>query len=376
MCVCVGPPDVIAKGSATVMIGNMPAARMGDLTAHGGTIVLGFPTVMIGDSGSGGAGGGGGSAGGINSLCPAIGSLDSMPLRDRLAAEESIVNSIQRLDPNKTVDLNRQRHDRDMGVLSAAAYSTKDGSVAVLPPGYSKAPQEDLGKLGVTNELLTPDMRVFRKDGEDGQPHYVLAYRGTETGAGLKTAANDIGTDVLQAVGFKTDAYERGTEAAQLMATSGDPPPSVELTGHSKGGGQAAAASAASGLPATTFNAAGVHERTFERAGVTDNERKDAQKNIRAYNNERDPLNGAQDGRTKVLGVIGATATFFAGIFGAGLVAMLAVDGALPPALGQRITVPAARNQGTGLGEGHSMDTLVQAMNEQIETKLKETCGC
>jgi len=47
MCTCVGPPDVIAKGSMTVMIAGMPAARMGDLTAHGGTIVLGAPTVMI-----------------------------------------------------------------------------------------------------------------------------------------------------------------------------------------------------------------------------------------------------------------------------------------------------------------------------------------
>ncbi len=47
MCTCVGPPDLIAKGSATVMIKGMPAARMGDLTSHGGTIVLGFPTVNI-----------------------------------------------------------------------------------------------------------------------------------------------------------------------------------------------------------------------------------------------------------------------------------------------------------------------------------------
>jgi len=46
--VCVGPPDSIIKGSATVMIGGKPAARMGDSTAHGGSIVLGCPTVMIG----------------------------------------------------------------------------------------------------------------------------------------------------------------------------------------------------------------------------------------------------------------------------------------------------------------------------------------
>ena len=48
MCTCVGPPDTIAKGSATVLICGKPAARMGDLTAHGGTIVIGCPTVMIG----------------------------------------------------------------------------------------------------------------------------------------------------------------------------------------------------------------------------------------------------------------------------------------------------------------------------------------
>lgn len=48
MCVCAGPPDVIALGSFTVLIGGQPAARMGDLTAHGGTIAMGFPQVMIG----------------------------------------------------------------------------------------------------------------------------------------------------------------------------------------------------------------------------------------------------------------------------------------------------------------------------------------
>lgn len=48
MATCVGPPDVIAMGSATVLIGGMPAARLGDSTAHGGVIVMGYPTVLIG----------------------------------------------------------------------------------------------------------------------------------------------------------------------------------------------------------------------------------------------------------------------------------------------------------------------------------------
>ena len=48
MCTCVGPPDSIVKGSMTVLICGKPAARMGDMTAHGGSIVIGCPTVMIG----------------------------------------------------------------------------------------------------------------------------------------------------------------------------------------------------------------------------------------------------------------------------------------------------------------------------------------
>lgn len=48
MAVCVGPPDMIAKGSMTVLVQSLMAARIGDLTAHGGTIVLGYPTVIIG----------------------------------------------------------------------------------------------------------------------------------------------------------------------------------------------------------------------------------------------------------------------------------------------------------------------------------------
>jgi len=48
MAACTGPPDSIVAGSTTVLIGGMPAARLGDSTAHGGTIVMGEPTVLIG----------------------------------------------------------------------------------------------------------------------------------------------------------------------------------------------------------------------------------------------------------------------------------------------------------------------------------------
>lgn len=48
MATCVEPPDTIIKGSTTVMIGGKPAARIGDTTAHGGSIIMGCPTVIIG----------------------------------------------------------------------------------------------------------------------------------------------------------------------------------------------------------------------------------------------------------------------------------------------------------------------------------------
>lgn len=48
MCTCVGPPDAVAMGSTSVLIGGRPAARMGDPTVHGGNIVMGCPTVIVG----------------------------------------------------------------------------------------------------------------------------------------------------------------------------------------------------------------------------------------------------------------------------------------------------------------------------------------
>src|SRR2546427_13275646 len=72
MATCVGPPDMIAMGSPTVLIGNMMAARIGDPTIHGGVITLGFPTVMIGESGQGSAlQGAAGTGAAMGKKCPA-----------------------------------------------------------------------------------------------------------------------------------------------------------------------------------------------------------------------------------------------------------------------------------------------------------------
>jgi uncharacterized Zn-binding protein involved in type VI secretion len=54
LCTCTGPPDTIILGSTGVLIGGKPAARMGDMCAHGGSIIVGCPTVLIGETMPGG----------------------------------------------------------------------------------------------------------------------------------------------------------------------------------------------------------------------------------------------------------------------------------------------------------------------------------
>jgi uncharacterized Zn-binding protein involved in type VI secretion len=47
MCICVGPPDVIAQGHPLVKANGVPVVCLGDLTAHGGAITMGESTVMV-----------------------------------------------------------------------------------------------------------------------------------------------------------------------------------------------------------------------------------------------------------------------------------------------------------------------------------------
>lgn len=84
MCTCTGPPDVIIMGSSGVLIGGMPAARMGDSTAHGGTIVMGCLTVLIGEAGGGGGGGGsnGGAAAAQQGAAQAANNQNSNALKE------------------------------------------------------------------------------------------------------------------------------------------------------------------------------------------------------------------------------------------------------------------------------------------------------
>jgi uncharacterized Zn-binding protein involved in type VI secretion len=132
MATCVGPPDVIVKGSPTVLIGYMPAARLGDQTAHGGVIVVGLPTVMIGDSGSGSAdAGGGGGLAGASSTVPVLQEFHGPGMEDALATAFALVAAAV----DALVDAAKAASE---AVFPHAAKAAKKGAASPAP-GMTKA---------------------------------------------------------------------------------------------------------------------------------------------------------------------------------------------------------------------------------------------
>jgi uncharacterized Zn-binding protein involved in type VI secretion len=80
MCTCVGPPSTIVLGSTGVFFCGKTAPRMGDMTAHGGTITMGLPTVLIGETMAGGGGSGGAGSNSTSVIKKAVANaLSQMP---------------------------------------------------------------------------------------------------------------------------------------------------------------------------------------------------------------------------------------------------------------------------------------------------------
>lgn len=98
MCTCTGPPDPILMGSPTVLIGGRPAARMGDQTGHGGVIVLGCMTVMIGEAGGGGAGGDFGAFTGAMTAAAKQNVLNAEALKNAADKGEGIASRTEKED--------------------------------------------------------------------------------------------------------------------------------------------------------------------------------------------------------------------------------------------------------------------------------------
>ncbi|WP_158883033.1 hypothetical protein [Rhodanobacter sp. L36] len=202
-------------------------------------------------------------------------------------------------DPDKqqeAAQLQKLYHDRQMGDLATDAYAAAKGADKP-PPGWIRV-SDDPGKyapqLHMTafelRRALHPDHSGFRAeiylpDPKVLGPGYkpVVAFKGssgevmTSDGKLHDTTKEDfLANNFPQSVGMETDYYDRAMKLAIELKRGGL---QFELTGHSLSGGMASAASAVTGYPATTWNAAGLNPETARRFGE--------QNDLPVYNNEQ-----------------------------------------------------------------------------------------
>lgn len=126
LCTCVGPPDMIVMGAFNVLVGGLPAARLGDMTMHGGSIVTGLPNVLIGMNPSGGAGGPGGAGGmgGMGGLGDALmnaATTAAAAVEDVALTAKETIFGVEPLSPEELAQANQAVADaKDMLAKSRA----------------------------------------------------------------------------------------------------------------------------------------------------------------------------------------------------------------------------------------------------------------
>ena len=364
MCTCVGPPDTIVQGAFNVLICNQPAARMGDMTSHGGSIAIGCPTVLIGTSPGGG---GGGVAG-----APAGSGTD-------VGASDDCVRRAAEIDTQDEV-IERAK-------LAADVYEPFDPDNPKPVPGYERI-SGDPGKmrdlLGLGDEvsdeqirnLTDPEGSSYRAavyQNEEGKTFVV--FRGTENEEGLK----DWIVNGQQGAGFRSQHYEDAKSLSQAISGAVGPE-NMEVVGHSKGGGMAAAGGVVTGAQTTTFNSAGLHQNTVPGHDISN------PSNIESYVVDGEVLNWVQDNRRVVQGGISG---LVGGIFGglAGLGTGYLTKDTIPPSIGNRHAVPAVWPDGEEpawydpvayRAELHGMVKVIEGLEHQRDQMIIDynDAGC
>lgn len=181
--------------------------------------------------------------------------------------------------------LARNKDEQEKAMLASASYCDPD---APLPEGYERATDQDLQALGLLdadgNSLLTleghPDFNAEAFVKNDGS--YVIGFQGTNM-----KSVSDWGANFRQGLGLETAYYKQAETIGRLAGIS--QPDNVSFVGHSLGGGLASAASGASGLPAQTFNSAGLSNGTLSGLDYAD------QSLVNATYVVGDVLSGLQD---------------------------------------------------------------------------------
>ncbi len=226
-------------------------------------------------------------------------------------------------------------HAKVRAALAADVYN-QSGTPGPLPKGFTRANDEQLrnifaGQLSdeEIKSLTAPEGSSYRAAiYQDDKGKAYLAFRGTENKEGFK----DWKENLLQGAGMESEHYENAKLLAEHLdvATGGN----MEIIGHSKGGGMAAAAGLMTGARTTTFNPAGVHPNTVGGMNMSN-----ASATINAYVVEGEVLNWVQDNRAVVHGAAVVAGTKLGGPLG-GMLAAMAVSGSLPQATGRRVNLP------------------------------------
>lgn len=159
MCTCVGPPSSIILGSIGVMIGGKPAARMGDICAHGGTIVAGLPTVLIGE---------------INVPAPGAPSAPGAPVKPDPEVSK-LRQKILKTNTAMATTISRMEalvKGAENGDDFVHVHSEEECKVQYLVTGPGDVPLED-----VQYEIKTSDGKTFAgKTGTDGLTQQISGY--------------------------------------------------------------------------------------------------------------------------------------------------------------------------------------------------------
>lgn len=222
-------------------------------------------------------------------------------------------------------------------------------------------------------EMLHPDHSDYRaaiyRDKKDPNKIF-LAFRGTVTKGDFLDA------NIPQGTGKRTEYYAKAIALAKLLKKSATTNGlELEIVGHSLGGGMANAAGAANKIRTTSFNPAGVHQNTLKEFDVSD-----AKTYVTNYVVKTDPLNSAQDHRSSIAPIVALGSTLALpgpGAFvGAWAMSEVAVNQALPSAIGQRETL-VARPQDVDSPDPfkpHYMATVRRAIAERLnEVKQERT---
>lgn len=216
--------------------------------------------------------------------------------------------------------------------LSQAAYT----NAATPIPGWSQASDAQLRELGLTDEQLSSTTSAFQAhvyvNGAGTDQRFVVAFRGSTTDR------SDWISSGRQAAGLPSDHYSRALAVGDRIARSGSD--AVTITGHSLGGGLAAAAAIAAGEDAVTFNASGLHANTIrDGAAVARNAGVTTSPDVRALHVRGEILSLLQDGGDQALG--GALGALVTRSWGGARAGANMVDA--PSAFGTRTTLDARR---------------------------------